>query len=70
MWPKQMMGALPGHEHLTMADQMLAATKPQRPTTSPMTGAVENPRREFMKDRIQYRSNKATGAMAKDGFKY
>ncbi len=43
---------LPGHQHLTMAEQMRAMSKPATLTTSPVTGAVENPRRKFMSDVI------------------
>jgi len=43
---------LPGHERLSMADQMRARAKSSALRTSPVTGAVENPRREYMKDRI------------------
>ena len=60
-------GPLPGHEHLTMHDQMRAVGIPSRPTTSPVTGAVENRRREFLKERIQYRANQAAN---RDAFNF
>ena len=50
-------GALPGHEMLTMGDQMRASTKPSKLTTNPSSGAVENPRRKYMQAQIQYRAN-------------
>ncbi len=45
-------GPLPGYEKLTMADQMRAAALPTAAHTSSTTGAVVNPRREHMKNRI------------------
>lgn len=44
--------ALEGHENLSMADQMRAAGISAVKRTSPVTGAVENPRREYMKNAI------------------
>ena len=52
-WNKET-AALAGHEHLTMADQMRAATKSTAPHTSPIDGSVSNPRREYLKNRISY----------------
>lgn len=69
MWPTKMIGALPGHEHLTMGDQMTAAKKSESPYTKPSSGEVVNPRREFLKNRIQYRANRAASAMDKDAKK-
>lgn len=47
--------ALKGSEHLTMGDQMLAQRVSAKQTTSPTTGAVENPRRKFLKNKIEAR---------------
>jgi hypothetical protein len=64
---------LDGHEHLTMGDQMRAATLSQGPHTSPNNGAVTNPRREFLKQRIaarreltQPKSGASTGSVIAD----
>lgn len=46
---------------LTMHDQMRAMNIPSKPVTSPTTGAVLNRRREFLKDRIQARSEVPSG---------
>lgn len=54
--------ALEGHEKLTMADQMRANGIGAKPRTSPVTGAVENPRREYMKARIAYRAKMPSSA--------
>jgi len=48
--------ALPGHEHMTMGDQMRAARISDKEKTNPRTGAVENPRREYLKSRIRART--------------
>lgn len=48
---------LPGHEHLTMGDQMRAQRVSAKETTNPTTGAVENPRRKYIKNQIQNRAN-------------
>jgi len=50
---------LPGHEKLTMGDQMRAAGTSAKLRTNPATGAVENPRRKLMQAQIQYRANQA-----------
>jgi hypothetical protein len=50
--------ALPGHEHLTMGDQLRASRISAKETTSPTTGAVTNPRREHLKNQIQARANR------------
>jgi hypothetical protein len=47
-------GPLPGHEYLTMHDQMRALNLSSQPHTSAVHGGVMNPRREFLKNRIQY----------------
>lgn len=62
-------GALPGHEHLNMADQMRAAAIPAAPRTSPVTGAVENPRREHMKNAIAWRARQAGESEGRDALK-
>lgn len=49
-------GKLPGHEKLTMADQMRAKAISPGPKTSSITGAIENPRREYLKQRIAQRT--------------
>lgn len=51
-------GPLKGHQKLTMADQMKAMATSPKHRTSPITGAVENPRREFMQRMIQYRASR------------
>lgn len=43
---------VPGAENLSMGDQMRAAAKSGALRTSPVNGAVENPRREFVKNRV------------------
>ena len=54
-WSKEE-GALPGSEHLTMADQMKARHYTSGPHTSPVNGSVQNPRREFLKNKIAQRT--------------
>ena len=49
---------LAGHEKLTMGDQMRAMAVSPKQRTSPVTGAVENPRREFMQKMIEYRASR------------
>lgn len=49
---------IPGHEHLTLADQMVARRHSQGPHTSPINGSVQNPRREYLKNRVAQRMNK------------
>lgn len=57
--------ALPGHETLTMGDQMRAAGISAKERTNPSTGAVENPRREYMKNAIAARAAKFGAKQAK-----
>lgn len=57
--------ALPGFENLTMADQMRAAQISSKEVTNPVTGAVENKRREYLKNRIADRSAKFAKGQAK-----
>lgn len=52
---------LPGSETLTMGDQLSASRVSDTPRTSPADGSVKNPRREFLKNRIQQRANAAQG---------
>ena len=52
-WGKEV-APLSGSEHLTMGDQMRAATISSQPHTSPIDGGIKNPRREFLKNRISY----------------
>lgn len=51
--------AIPGNARVTMADQMKAASISDSLQTNPGTGAVENPRREFLKQRIASRAQNA-----------
>lgn len=67
--PSTEVPSLPGHERLTMADQMRAAGKSASLKTSPVTGAVESPRREFLKNAIQYRANQAARGESNDAIK-
>lgn len=60
-------GPLPGHELLTMHDQMSAMHLPHAPRVSPSTGAVESPRRAFLKARIQQRASQTFGGSAVPG---
>lgn len=55
--------ALPGHEHLTMHDQLRAMSMRSKLETSPITGAVQNRRREFMRNQIQFRATQAANRM-------
>jgi hypothetical protein len=48
-------GPIAGHEVLTMHDQMRAMGISSKPVTSPVTGAVVNRRREFIKQAVQHR---------------
>lgn len=72
-WGKEI-APLDGHEHLTMADQMRAASIPSQPHTSPNNGSVTNPRREYLKNRIaqhkaayqQPKSGSTTGSIIAD----
>lgn len=54
-------GPLAGHGVLTMHDQMRAMGISSKPVTSPVTGAVVNRRREFMKGAIQKRHEEGAG---------
>lgn len=56
---------IPGHESLTMAEQMRAQGKPARLQTSPVTGAVESPRREYIKRTIQAKADRAASQTGK-----
>lgn len=61
--------ALPGYEKLTWIDHMKASVKSDMLVTNPQTGAVENPRREYMKQLIEKRSlaEKAQKSQKKNG---
>lgn len=47
--------ALPGYEELTWVDHLRASVKSDQLQTNPKTGAVENPRREYMRQLIDRR---------------
>ena len=47
---------IPGHERLSMADQMRANKVAGKLRTDPVTGAVVNPRREFIKRQVAARA--------------
>lgn len=49
--------ALPGYDKLTWTDHLRASVHSDLPNTNPNTGAVENPRREFLKERIKARQS-------------
>lgn len=53
--------ALPGHEKLTWVDHLRAMTKSDMLRTNPQTGAVENPRREYLRERIKQRASEPKG---------
>lgn len=59
---------LPGHEHLTMGDQMSAAAISPREKTNPTTGAVENPRREFLRNKIRARAAQSAAKQGRDEY--
>lgn len=56
-------GPIPGHERLTLHDQMRAMNLSSKPRTSPVTGVVESPRRSFMKSVAQRRAGGDSGDM-------
>lgn len=56
---------LPGYEKLTWTDHIRIGMKPDLLETNPHTGAVENPRREYMKERIKMREEEERQAAAK-----
>jgi hypothetical protein len=58
-WTKET-AALPGSDALTMGDQMRAASKSPGLEMSAADGSISSPRREFLKNAIQYRANQAT----------
>lgn len=61
-------GPIPGHEHLTLADQMVARRHSQGPHTSPINGSIQNPRREYLKNKIAQRmGGKGSSPGAKSG---
>ncbi len=51
--------ALDGYEHVNWVDSIRAGLTPDNLRTNPETGAVENPRREFLKERIKVRQQEA-----------
>lgn len=51
--------ALPGYEKLTWTDHLRGSVTPDMPRTNPETGAVENPRREYLRERIAVRQKEA-----------
>lgn len=46
---------LKGYDKLTWTDHVRIAVTPDQLQTNPETGAVENPRRKFMEERIRAR---------------
>ena len=56
--------ALPGYDKLTWTDHIRIGTVSDFLKTNPQTGTVENPRREYMKNRIKVREDEERQAAA------